>query len=461
MSDQLDRDLDRAIKDEVVREMQGFEFSTQMKANVMKQIRAGQSGLVVPFERPKARRGFVVPRPLVWAVVAVATFAFALNLNRNPDPLDLRATEEGTGLVELHKGLSAPAPAMPGDQAPSSALGMSAMSSDLIQGPTRIIDLPNVAYRMAAPTAPPSTMMAPPALNLQVAAFAKNLMVLNSDGIRRLDPSLAQLWHNNPGGISPESLMDVNADGLVAVSAGNKVHLISDRGKWESTLELPGTISGLAWGTDGRLAVTSGSSLTVFYGDRPVQQLTVHPGSLSAFVSDGSLVTFSTEAIPKRLTLNTANGDRAFQIDLPEAGQGLTIIHGGQTILAGGIAVDLSGQVLWQLDFQPDGVSADPMSDVSFAWLADSVVAVRSDGQEVWRARLEGSVMHRVAVSDDGRLAVVATSVSEPGATVFVLDMTGDLLLSERANAIPVDIAIAGTKLFVLYSDGHQEFTFR
>jgi len=466
MSEQLDRDLSRAIKQEIGHEMQGFEFSAAMKANVMKQIRAGQSGLVVPFERPTARRKFVLPRPLIWTAVAVAAFAFAFNLNMGLKDSLMGATEEAPGMTGLRAAHpAAPEPPMPAlalEAAPAEAVEQKGLSSDMVLAPTRMIELKGAANRTPAPAAVPSPSFAVQSWNLHVAPIDQDLMVVASDGIRRLDPTHNLVWQYNPGGITPQSTLDVNTAGVSALSAGDKVHLISPNGVLERTLVAPTSVTHVAWGADNRIAVTSGAWLTVFQGDRVEYRVDVAPGTNASFLRSGSLVVFSDQLNRRSLAVYDTSGNRTFQLDLPEAGKGLAIMDGGQMILAGGVAVDLTGQVLWKQTFQPSGVTAAPNSELIVAWSEDSVTAVRPDGHEVWRARLVGSLMRQAKISDDGsRVVVVATAGAESGAEIFVLAMTGEVLLSERAATVPVDATVTGNRLFLLHRQGQQEFALR
>ncbi len=472
MSEHLDRDLGRAIKEEIGLELQGFEFSAKMKVNVMKQIRAGQSGLVVPFERQTPSRKFVVPCPLIWTAFAVAAFAFALNLNLGPKD-SMGVAQDGarleTGLTMAPPAASpAPAPdtatatatASAQEAEPMGSPTMKAAGVDVSQVPARLIELQPGAARPAAPLTASAPSMAPPSLNLRLATMGQDLLVVSTGGMKRLTGSNSAVWQINPGGITPQSILVVSPAGKSALSAGNAIHVISSAGVLERTLLVTDLVTDLVWSADDRLAVTAGSILTVFRGDGVDLRKDVVPGTRAEFLPNGSLAVFAEASSNKQIALYDAFGARIFQIDLPNAGQGLAIINEGQTILAGGVAVNLTGQVIWQMQFQPSGVTSAPTSQVLGAWFGDTAVAVRRDGQELWRARLEGAEMQRAVISADGTLMAVIASVGADTA-IFGLDMKGDVVLNERAASVSVDLALIGNRLVTLGSQGQQEFELR
>lgn len=508
MTEPFDAELSRAVKESAAKSLQGFEFTPEMRAKVLARIQAEESE-----EPPKpavqpVRRLHPAPllRPLSWAALAAAAVLIAVNMgnfgfsqaSKQSAPMgqasaaqSAAANERKTASAASEKPvatLQAPVESLPPAGAKATAEVQGAVASGMdastaaADSHTSTASASVAAAQIPKAGTPVLSLRVPAGDGGEVAALggprgkatsggimgiaaappakvslkaAPGLAVeVSEGGVRGLGQGGEQLWDQRLEGVQLDSALAVAPDGRSAVTAGSRVYQLGKDGR-AIKLELPHPATGLAWAPDGRLAIASDTVVGIYRDGALVYTVKAWKDPDIAFTTDGKLAVWSRA--DRAVFLYDAGGALITRTSVEPEGQGIAAADGG-VLVAGGQALSSDGRLLWRAPMQTEGATSLPGAGIVVAWDSLTVLALQArDGQEVWKASLEGGQdesLRKVVTAPDGNYVAVLGQTSHGGA-VWVISRTGELVRAQRIEEMPLDAAFVDGGLVVLLS--HSE----
>lgn len=512
MSESYDVELSRALKESAAKELDGWEFSPAMRAQVLERIRAEEAGQPSP-AAPAPRRFNPAPvlRPLAWVAVAAAAVLVVVNVGvpkfgmstkqeasttSAPSPAVAPSTPptDGQGVASTANTKDAPGPVAPAGsegQAKKTASNEPAQppapdQKALAQGPaqpdqtamkfataTAVHPVVTLEMPMSLASAPEATgpagalegpkgkgvmgIAAAPPQNVAMASGAQ-LVTVTTVGVQQLNADGSPAWMQPVPDLNPLGTVAVAADGRVAVSnGGNGLTILDHTGASLRTIAATAAVSHLAWSADGRLASVEGSLVFVYdtATGKPAFFVDAGINPALAFLPDGALATYGDlPNDPDLLAVTDRKGAILLEARPTTGGHGLAVTDGGKVLVAGGQAYDRAGQPLWTVPLVPAGL-ASLGSDKVVAWNAHTVLVLDGrDGHTVLEASWKGAGrgVQKVVPSADGKHVAILAQTDE-GPVVWVLNTAGAVTYTEKLASTPVDLALTGSHLVIMLED--------
>lgn len=456
MNEPFDAELSKAFKDSA-KSLQGWEFTPQMRQKVLERVRAEEQASPASTERPARRSGPTtnLVRPLSWvAVAAAAAFlvmkidvgGFGMGSSKSSDKMEVASAPMADQKAAPGAGIAAE---------DTSRMGIAAAKAPQ-EGHVIALTLPAelTIQKTAKDAAPPSLMAAQTSITLSNAVTGGPVVELNSRGARAVDPSGRQLWERPLAGVSERSLLAVAPSGHTAVTAGADLHILDAQGNIKHTVRLGGEPKDLAWSRDGLLAVSDEQAVNV-YKDGAVQFTKSGPqGADVAFNAAGELAVYGAESGTMAVRLYDRAGQEVMAAKPAAEGSGLVATEAA--VVAGAQAYSRQGQPIWGLSNRPEGIVAMDPTPLLVAWDAASVTAVDgADGQVRWRAVWDDIGLElKLAVPSADGLYVAILAGGESGGAVWVLDLSGQIILAEKLSAAPASAALSDGHLLLLMPGG-------
>lgn len=485
MNEQFDHDLREAMQQGPGGSLKGLEFTPAMRQRVLDRIRTEGTGTVAHPSRTMR----TVPRPLLWAAAAAAALVIGIRLDwvqgfmgfqnsasKSAPPMMAGAAQQAQGTKAESTAASAPAMPAPApggvptqDQSPArsssaqsqsgSAGGSTAMQSSAPASaapalPVVSLTLPSAQGEAAPkmPAAPATTSALKAEANwVGVTGAGSRSLLVGQGNVAANDAAGLRLWQTDVAGVSSASPAALAEDGRSAVGGSDSLYLLTPAGQVERRVGVTGLVTALSFGPDGRLAVVSGTRLSLY---RNGELRTLTEGLAAAEVQvrpDNAIALLATVNGRRTLRLWDAQGSPVFESAVEGSGGGLAVTSAG-LLVAGGTVYDAHGTPLRRLPMEPVGTAAPEGTPFVFLWTADQVMAVNpADGDPLWRARWEagGSGIRQVVA---GREAgpVVVTGAAEQGGALFVLaGLTGEVRLRERLVSPPAGAAVLRGQLLL------------